>query len=197
MYLLLWELHVWNAEKNSDPVYSQALSLLKYFQFFCTVSLPSALSLGSLVSLSFYAWNFHFFFPFCHYITELGKYRALLCVQSACAGSVTQIPSKDNIIKFITALCDCTWHAAQAVEIWNLKDAEAKPLKSAGLWGTGWQLLPDISGSCNYHTVVGNLHGTGRTGSREALLFSSKALLPPDIQVKVGENWTVNRYCRQ
>lgn len=141
--------------------------------------------------------EFLFFFPFCHYITELGKYRALLCVQSACAGSVTQIPSKDNIIKFITALCDCTWHAAQAVEIWNLKDAEAKLLKSAGLWGTGWQLLPDISGSCNYHTVVGNLHGTGRTGSREALLSSSNTLLPSDIQVKVGENWTVNRYCKQ
>lgn len=83
-----------------------------------------------------------FFSPCCHYITELGKYRALLCVQSACAGSVTQIPSKDNIIKFITALCECSWHEAQAVEIYNLKDAGAKPLKSAGLWGTG-QLLPD------------------------------------------------------
>lgn len=138
-----------------------------------------------------------FFSPFCHYITELGKYRALLCVQSVCAGSVTQIPSKDNVIEFITALCECAWHAAQAVETWNLKDAGAKPLKFVGLWGTRWQLLPDTSGSCNYHQIMGHLHGTGRTGSSVALPSPSQTLLPPDIQVKVEENWTINRYCRQ
>lgn len=122
-------------------------------------------------------------------------YRALLRVQSVCAGSVTQIPSKDNIINFITELCEYTWQAVQAVEIWHLKDAEAKPLKSAGLWGTGWQLLSDMLGSCKYHTVMGNLHGTGRTGSSVATLPStSKTLLSPDIQVKVGENWIMNRY---
>lgn len=79
-------------------------------------------------------------------------------MQSLYAGSVTQIPSRDNIIKCIIALCECTWHAAQAAEIGNLKwglnapDAGAKPLKSAGLWETGWQSLPDVSEGCNYHT---------------------------------------------
>lgn len=65
-------------------------------------------------------------------------------MQSLYAGSVTQIPSRDNIIKYITALCECTWHAAEAVEMGHLKwglnvpDAGAKTLKSAGLWETGW-----------------------------------------------------------
>lgn len=56
-----------------------------------------------------------------------------------------------------------------------------------------------ISGSWNYHTVMSNLNGTGRTGSRVAALPSpSKTFLPPDIQVKVGENWPAdnNRDCR-
>lgn len=34
-------------------------------------------------------------------------------------GSVTQIPSRDNIIKYITTLCECAWHVVQALE--NLK----------------------------------------------------------------------------
>lgn len=57
------------------------------------------------------------------------------------AVSVTQIPSRNNIIKFF---CECTWHAAQAVEMEILKqglnvlDARTKLLKQSGLLETGW-----------------------------------------------------------
>jgi len=109
-------------------------------------------------------------------------------------GSVTQIPSRDNIIKSFIALCECTWYAAQAVEMGNLKwglnapDAGAKPLKPTGLWETGWEMLPDVSEGCSYHRYrYGESLRHRQHWKLLGIAFPSQPLLPPDIQVKSEE----------
>lgn len=68
------------------------------------------------------------------------------------AVSVTQIPSRNNIMKFF---CECTWHAAQAVEMEILKqglsvpDAKRNSSNSLVFWKQDGNCSPNVPEGCN------------------------------------------------
>lgn len=192
---MLAALHLWKDDQNSNAAYFRALSVLIYFQFFCTVSVASVPSLSSPVSLLFYVW--------------LPSQPPLLFRLL----SVSQ--SYDNTEDFSVCCLYMLsqWHRFhQETILWsffvNARGMLHKLLRWRS-WSRAWVylmlnetpqtvwsfgnrmvtvLLMCQKAATNINTLMGNFHGMDRTGSCMVLPFPSQPLLPPDIQVKAEKN---------